>query len=127
MMKKNLSKTVKRYLDLHEYQSMSILRNYKVATPNFEVSNSAKETMELLKKNKISPVVVKSQVLAGGRGKGHFDSGFQGGVHIVKTPEEASDITSKMIGNKLITKQTGKEGKPCNKVMLAECVNVKKE
>jgi len=67
------------------------------------------------------------EVLAGGRGKGTFANGFQGGVHIVKTPQEASDITKKMIGNKLITKQTGSEGKPCNKVMLAECVKVKKE
>lgn len=75
----------------------------------------------------MSPVVVKSQVLAGGRGKGTFANGFQGGVHIVKTPEEAADMTSKMIGNQLITKQTGKEGKPCHKVLLAECVNVKKE
>jgi len=106
---------------------MQILKGYNVPTPGFFVSSSASETLDILKKNKMSPVVVKSQVLAGGRGKGTFANGFQGGVHIVKTPEEAADVSGKMIGNTLITKQTGEKGKPCHKVLLAECVNVKKE
>jgi len=59
---------------------------------------------------------LKAQVLAGGRGKGHFDTGFKGGVHMVSSPQEASDIASKMLGKRLITKQTGAEGRPCDTV-----------
>jgi len=59
-------------------------------------------------------------VLAGGRGKGKFDNGFQGGVHMVDSPEQAKEYASKMIGAKLITKQTGAAGRICNAVMLAE-------
>jgi succinyl-CoA synthetase beta subunit len=78
-------------------------------------------------------LVIKAQVLAGGRGKGHFDNGFQGGVHKVDrythlvfsynvistlfcSPEQAKEIAGKMIGAKLITKQTGAKGRICNAV-----------
>jgi len=71
--------------------------------------------------------VVKAQVLAGGRGKGNFTDGFQGGVHLVKSNEDAVKMTANMIGKSLVTKQTDSLGKPCHKVMLAEAVNVKKE
>jgi len=65
-------------------------------------------------------LVIKAQVLAGGRGKGKFDNGFQGGVHMVSSPEQAKDYAGKMIGSSLITKQTGAGGRICNAVMLAE-------
>ncbi|KAG8807831.1 hypothetical protein FRC18_005349 [Serendipita sp. 400] len=65
-------------------------------------------------------LVIKAQVLAGGRGKGKFDNGFQGGVHVVNSPDEAKDIAGKMLNAKLITKQTGAAGRICNAVMLAE-------
>lgn len=95
--------------------------------PQFFVSSSAEETEQILKKNPLNPVVVKSQVLAGGRGKGHFTNGFQGGVHLAKSVEKAKEFTAKMVGNQLVTKQTGAQGKPCNKVMLAEAVSIGKE
>ena len=71
--------------------------------------------------------VVKAQVLAGGRGKGHFDNGFQGGVHLVSSSEEAGEIAGNMIGSKLVTKQTGEEGRICNKVYVVEKLNIIKE
>ena len=55
-------------------------------------------------------VVVKSQVHAGGRGKGTFKNGFQGGVHLVP-PGEVAQVASSMLGETLVTKQTGEEGK----------------
>lgn len=77
-------------------------------------------------------LVIKAQVLAGGRGKGKFDNGFQGGVHLIDryrnlstatanaypfvSAEQAKEYASKMIGSKLITKQTGAAGKLCNAV-----------
>ncbi|KAG6869185.1 hypothetical protein C0993_012284 [Termitomyces sp. T159_Od127] len=66
------------------------------------------------------PIVVKAQVLAGGRGKGTFSNGFRGGVQIVHSPAEAEEISNSMLGFSLITKQTGAQGRVCNGVMLAE-------
>ncbi|RMY63988.1 hypothetical protein D0862_15331, partial [Hortaea werneckii] len=65
-------------------------------------------------------MVIKAQVLAGGRGKGHFDNGFKGGVRIVYSPREASILADQMIGHKLITKQTGERGRICNSVLIVE-------
>lgn len=70
--------------------------------------------------------MLKAQVLAGGRGKGHFQDGFQGGVHI-GPKEEIIEKSKRMLGNVLITKQTGEKGRPCNTVMLSECVKTKRE
>ena len=64
-------------------------------------------------------VVLKSQILAGGRGLGHFSDGLQGGVHIVPSGE-AQDVGEKMLGQLLITKQTGAAGKPVNTVLVAQ-------
>lgn len=63
---------------------------------------------------------MKAQVLAGGRGKGHFDSGFKGGVRVIYSPAEARALAKEMIGHKLITKQTGAAGRPCNAVYIVE-------
>ena len=71
--------------------------------------------------------MVKAQVLAGGRGKGHFDNGFQGGVHLVGSPEEAREVASNMMGSKLITKQTGEEGRICNKLLVVEKLKIIEE
>lgn len=71
--------------------------------------------------------VVKAQVLAGGRGKGHFDSGLQGGVKLASTPEEVANYAKQMIGYKLYTKQTGAKGILCEKVLVCGAVDIKKE
>lgn len=72
-------------------------------------------------------IVIKAQVLTGGRGKGHLSSGLQGGVHLTRDPKLASIITSKMLGYSLITHQTGPSGLPVNKVMLAEAKDISRE
>lgn len=74
-----------------------------------------------------SDVVIKAQVLAGGRGLGTFTNGFHGGVHVVTRPQQAYDIASKMLGHNLITKQTGAEGRRCDKVFLVERLYLRKE
>ena len=61
-----------------------------------------------------------------GRGKGTFKSGFQGGVHLV-APSEASGIAARMLGEVLVTKQTGEEGRLVRKVMVGEAVDVEHE
>lgn len=61
-------------------------------------------------------VVIKAQALTGGRGLGHFKNGLQGGVHMVKTEEEAADLTKQMVKQTLVTKQTGEKGIQVSKV-----------
>ncbi|KAI3617198.1 hypothetical protein CBS9595_003107 [Malassezia furfur] len=112
--------TQKRFLSIHEYLSMGMLNKFGIDTPKFIPAKTPEEAYEAAKKFNGESVVIKAQVLAGGRGKGHFDNGLQGGVHLVKTPEEVRDLAQKMIGSKLITKQTGAAGRVCNAVMIAE-------
>merc|ERR1712004_462762 len=72
-------------------------------------------------------LVVKAQVLAGGRGKGHFANYPKGGVQLVYSPEEVEESAKGMIGDFLITKQTGAEGRICNSVMITERKYTRKE
>lgn len=96
----------RRHLSLHEYLSMNMLRQYDVPTPDFKPAFSAEEA-KFAAEQFPSPdkLVLKAQVLAGGRGKGHFEGGLQGGVQMVDSPEQAKEYAGQMIGNKLITKQ----------------------
>ncbi|KAI5124450.1 hypothetical protein M0805_008334 [Coniferiporia weirii] len=110
----------KRFLSIHEYQSVQLLNSYGIATPKSLAAKSPEEAYEVAKSFGTKDLVIKAQVLAGGRGKGKFDNGLQGGVHLINSPEQARDYARKMIGAKLITKQTGEKGRICNAIMLAE-------
>ncbi|KAG8822356.1 hypothetical protein FRC19_006137 [Serendipita sp. 401] len=114
------SASQKRFLSIHEYQSMKLLNSYGIPTPKSIPAFSTQEAYDVAKNFGTEKLVIKAQVLAGGRGKGKFDNGFQGGVHVVNSPDEAKDIAGKMLNAKLITKQTGAAGRICNAVMLAE-------
>lgn len=72
-------------------------------------------------------MVLKAQVLAGGRGLGTFTNGFHGGVHVVTRARQAYDIASRMLGQRLITKQTGAEGRNCDKVFIVERLYLRRE
>ncbi|RDB29018.1 Succinate--CoA ligase [GDP-forming] subunit beta, hydrogenosomal [Hypsizygus marmoreus] len=111
----------RRFLSIHEYQSVTLLNAYGIPTPKSVVAKSPQDAFDVATNFGRDKLVVKAQVLAGGRGKGKFDNGFQGGVHMVDSPQQAKEIASKMIGSSLITKQTGSHGRICNAVMLAEC------
>jgi len=110
----------RRFLSIHEYQSVKLLNSYGIPTPKSIPAKSPEEAYEAAKQFGSTGCVIKAQVLAGGRGKGKFDNGFQGGVHVVESAEQAKEFAEKMIGSKLITKQTGAAGRICNTVMLAE-------
>uniref|UniRef100_A0A915JKL5 Succinyl-CoA synthetase beta chain n=1 Tax=Romanomermis culicivorax TaxID=13658 RepID=A0A915JKL5_ROMCU len=71
--------------------------------------------------------ILKAQVLAGGRGRGHFDNGLQGGVQLVYSPDEAKKLADKMIGHRLITKQTDSKGKLCKEVMVCHRLFTRRE
>eukprot|EP00980_Cylindrotheca_fusiformis_P010117 scaffold2249_cov86-Cylindrotheca_fusiformis.AAC.1 len=71
-------------------------------------------------------IVIKSQILAGGRGLGTFTNGLQGGVHIIPTTKVA-DYATKMLGGTLVTKQSGPNGKPVNTLLIAKKMSLVKE
>lgn len=109
-----------RNLSIHEYRSAQLLDSYGIGVPKGDVAYNAKEAEQIASKIGGDDMVIKAQVLAGGRGKGHFDNGFKGGVRIVYSPREASILADQMIGHKLITKQTGERGRICNSVYIVE-------
>ncbi|MBI2340985.1 MAG: ADP-forming succinate--CoA ligase subunit beta [Deltaproteobacteria bacterium] len=100
-------------MKIHEYQGKEILKKYGVPVPRGKVAATADEAYSVAKQLGSPVVVVKSQIHAGGRGKG-------GGVKVVKSPEEARDAAKKMLGNILVTHQTGPEGKIVKKVLVEE-------
>ena len=73
------------------------------------------------------PIVVKAQIHAGGRGKGTFTDGFQGGVHVVADGAVAKEKAQAMLNNTLVTKQTGDEGKEVGTVYFTEASDIEKE
>lgn len=75
---------------------------------------------EILAASPGADLIVKAQIHAGGRGKGHFTNGYKKGVHILSKPDDVKISTDNMIGNYLVTKQTGEEGQLCQKVLINE-------
>ena len=104
---------------IHEYQGKQLLAKYGVTVPRGVVVNSDKEVHAALKQLGL-PVVVKAQIHAGGRGKG-------GGVKLARTADEAVDIARKMIGMKLVTHQTGPEGREVHTLLIEEALKIKQE
>merc|ERR1711953_651618 len=116
-----------RDLSVHEHVSMSLLKEAGVPVPNFGVAKTAEEAKQIAQDIPTNDLVVKAQVLAGGRGKGSFKGGYKGGVKLVYSPEEVEESAQGMIGDFLITKQTGAEGGICNSVMITERKYTRKE
>merc|ERR1712223_2312202 len=116
-----------RELSVHEHVSMSLLKEAGVPVPNFGVAKSAEEAKQIAHDITTNDLVVKAQVLAGGRGKGSFKGGYKGGVKLVYSPEEVEESAKGMIGDFLITKQTGADGRICNSVMITERKYTRKE
>jgi len=117
-------------MNIHEYQAKQLLAQYGVAVPQEIPCKSIEEVhpaAERILNSGSSRVVVKSQIHAGGRGKGTFKSGFQGGVKIAATVDEAVSFAKSMLGNALVTKQTGPDGRKVNTLLLAAAARIKRE
>lgn len=114
-------------MNIHEYQAKELFEKFGVPSPNGKVAGSAAEAQAVAEEIGGGNYVVKAQVHAGGRGKGTFKNGFQGGVHLDGDPVKIGEIAGQMIGETLVTKQTGEEGKLVRKVMVAESVDIKHE
>src|SRR5213595_3678544 len=107
-------------MKIHEYQAKELLRKFNVPVPRGIVARSADEAYQAAKELATEPVVVKAQIHAGGRGKG-------GGVKLARTAEEARDLAGKMLGMKLITHQTGPEGREVRVLLVEEGLPIDKE
>lgn len=114
-------------MNIHEYQAKELLQKFGVATTRGKVASTADEAEKIAKEIAPAEIVVKAQVHAGGRGKGTFNNGFKGGVHVVKTPAEAREVASKMLGQTLVTHQTGAAGRVVNQVLIAESADIARE
>ncbi len=110
-------------MKIHEYQGKTILAKYGVAVPRGEMAETREEAERIAKSlldAGSSGVVVKAQIHAGGRGKG-------GGVKIVKSAAEAGEVAARMLGMKLVTHQTGPEGKIVNRLLIEETLPIERE
>lgn len=107
-------------MNIHEYQAKELLDKFSVKVPAGKVAFSGEEAELIAKDLNFKKYVVKAQVHAGGRGKA-------GGVKVVDSPEDVGQVTTDMIGMKLVTHQTGPEGKIVNKVLIEEGSDIKNE
>lgn len=106
-------------MKIHEYQAKQILDRFGVRIPRGELAQSAEQAFEIAQRLG-GTVVVKAQIHAGGRGKG-------GGIRLAKTAEEAGEHARSLIGSKLVTPQTGPEGKEVRCVLVEEGLNIQQE
>src|SRR6266700_3204906 len=117
-------------MNIHEYHAKQLLTQYGVAVPDGDVCQTpeaAKTVAEKLFAAGSKVVVIKAQIHAGGRGKGTFKNGFKGGVKLCKTADEIYQNAKAMLGNVLVTKQTGSEGRLVSKVLVSLAPTIKKE
>ena len=117
-------------MNVHEYQAKELLAQYGVAVPPGEVCDTAEAARKIAERlfgGGATLVVVKAQIHAGGRGKGTFTSGFQGGVKLCHTAAEVCEKAGAMLGNVLVTKQTGPEGRRVGKLLVAMAPDIQKE
>ena len=114
-------------MNIHEYQAKELLEKFGAATTRGKVACTPEEAEKIAREIGATEVVVKAQIHAGGRGKGTFTDGFKGGVHVCKSPEEAHEIAAKMLGQTLVTHQTGPAGRVVNKVLVAESADIARE
>jgi succinyl-CoA synthetase beta subunit len=117
----------RRFLNVHEFVGKQLMGVYGIDHQRGFVVRSASEVAAATEKLPTKNYIVKAQVLAGGRGKGTFNTGFKGGVKFAKTKEDAAEYTEKMLGNTLVTHQTGAAGQKVSKVFIAECLDIQKE
>ncbi len=117
-------------MNLHEFQAKQLLAQYGVAVPAggvCETAEAARSIASQLLADGAFRLAIKSQIHAGGRGKGTFKSGYQGGVKVLDTAEEVYAAAKEMLGNVLVTKQTGPEGRLVSKLLIAAAPNIQKE
>jgi succinyl-CoA synthetase beta subunit len=114
-------------MNIHEYQARELFQTFGVASPKGRSASTPEEAEQIAAELGAAQIVVKAQIHAGGRGKGVFKNGFQGGVHLCHTPAEARHLAEQMLGQVLVTNQTGPAGRLVTKLLVAEAVDISRE
>ena len=119
-------------MKIHEYQGKQLLRDAGVPVPKsevvFDAASAASVAQQLIDATGNDIVVVKSQIHAGGRGKGRFkEHPDLGGVKVVKGAAAAAETAEKMLGSTLVTIQTGPEGKVVKRLLIEQGMDIKQE
>lgn len=114
-------------MNIHEYQAKELFEKYSIPCPKGHATDSKEEFESCIDRLGDGLIVVKSQIHAGGRGKGTFTDGFQGGVKLAKSREEALDFANRMLNNTLVTIQTGPAGREVQTVYFSEGADIDKE
>jgi succinyl-CoA synthetase beta subunit len=107
-------------MNIHEYQAKELFKKFDIPIPRGRVAFSAAEAKEIAEELASTPVVVKAQIHAGGRGKG-------GGVKLAGSAEEAAELAAEILGMTLVTHQTGPDGKVVGKVLVEDGLDIDKE
>ena len=107
-------------MKIHEYQAKEIFKQFDIPVPRGGVAQTPREAREIARRIGGGNMVVKAQIHAGGRGKA-------GGIKVARSPEEVEVIADEMIGMRLVTPQTGPEGKEVQKVLVEEEMDIEKE
>ncbi len=117
-------------MNIHEYQAKRVLKEFGAPVADGHPVYHAKEAKKAAKQLPGPLYVVKAQIHAGGRGKGKFKeaaAGDKGGVRLAKSPAEAAEFAKQMLGNTLVTKQTGPEGKVVNRIYIEDGADIETE
>jgi len=114
-------------MNIHEYQAKALFEQFDIPCPKGVAIQSVADLPDAVSQITTPLIVVKSQIHAGGRGKGTFTNGFKGGVKLAKTPEEAIEYGKQMLGNTLVTAQTGPAGRKVQTIYVTEGSDIKKE
>jgi len=116
-------------MNIHEYQAKSLLKKYGVSVPDGIAALTVAEAVAAADRLPGPLYVVKAQIHAGGRGAGRFKNNPEGkgGVRLCKTKDEIKAAAEAMLGQVLVTKQTGAEGKEVQRLYVTDGVDIKKE
>jgi len=114
-------------MNIHEYQAKALFEKFGIAVPKGATATTPEAFITALADLPEGPTMVKSQIHAGGRGKGTFTNGFKGGVKFCKTKHDALEIAGKMLGNTLVTAQTGPAGRKVQTIYFTVASEIKKE
>ena len=115
-------------MNIHEYQAKRLLQEYHVPVPKGYAAQTTKEVETAISHlSDDDKIVVKAQIHAGGRGKGTFLDGYQGGVKVCDGRDEALDAANRMLDNTLVTKQTGPAGRKVQTVYFTEACTIAHE
>src|SRR6185295_3986548 len=117
-------------MNIHEYQAKELLAKYGVPVPAGHAATSVEEAVAAAARLPGPLFVVKAQIHAGGRGKGKFKeaaAGEKGGVRLAKSRAEVQSFAEQMLGNTLVTAQTGADGRVVNRIYVSDGTDIERE